>query len=206
MSAQEVAMAPIRDRTDNLAWEETLARLRAYVGRRVGDAHLAEDITHDVIVRSIAAGALETVDNPIAWLYRSASNAVTDHYRTRRRFERIDERTAGIDDGGLDGGDDDTMRELARCMQPLVAQLDPMYRQAVELVDLAGRSHADAARDVGISVSGMKSRVQRGRRHLRHLISLCCDVRTDRLGTPFDHRPRAACGCGDPPERSPGGA
>lgn len=191
-------MTPIRDRTDNLAWEETLAMLRAYVARRIGDPHLAEDITHDVIVRSIAAGALETVDNPIAWLYRSASNAVTDHYRTRRRFEPIDERIAGHDDEGhLDVGDGDTVRELARCMQPLVARLDPIYREAVDLVDLAGRSHADAAREAGISVSGMKSRVQRGRKHLRHLMSLCCDVRTDRLGTPIDHRPRAACGCAD---------
>ena len=104
-------MTPIRDRTDNLAWEETLAMLRAYVARRIGDPHLAEDITHDVIVRSIAAGALETVDNPIAWLYRSASNAVTDHYRTRRRIEPIDERSAGHDDEGHRAvGDGQTVR------------------------------------------------------------------------------------------------
>lgn len=187
-------MTPIRDRTADLAWEETLARLRAYVTRRVGDPHLAEDITHDVIVRSIAAGALDRVDNPIAWLYRSASNAVADHYRTRRWFAPIDERTAGVIDDP-DGEPNDTVLELAGCMQPLVAQLDPKYREAVELVDLAGRSHADAASAAGISVSGMKSRVQRGRRQLRHLMSMCCDVQTDAVGMPVDHRPRTQCGC-----------
>lgn len=189
-------MSPIRDRNADLAWEETLARLRAYVTRRVGDRHLAEDITQDVIVRSIAAGALDRVDNPVAWLYRSASNAVTDHYRTRRRFEPIDERTAGADEPSEEEPND-TVRELAHCMQPLVERLEPIYREAVELVDLTGRSHADAAREAGISVSGMKSRVQRGRRHLRHLMSMCCDVQTDVVGMPVDHTPRGRCGCSD---------
>ena len=39
--------------------------------------------SQDVILRSIASGALDQVDNISAWLYRSARNAVIDHYRTR---------------------------------------------------------------------------------------------------------------------------
>ena len=72
--------------TDRLdaSWAETLDRIRAFVASRVGNAELAADITQDVVARSVASGALERVDNPTAWLYRSARNAVIDHYRTGR--------------------------------------------------------------------------------------------------------------------------
>ena len=41
------------------------------------------------------------------------------------------------------------------------------YREALTLTELEGLSQKDAATMLGISVSGMKSRVQRGRRLLR---------------------------------------
>ena len=80
-------------RTDRLdeSWAESLDRIRAFVAARVDDPELAADITHDVVVRSIASGALERVDNPAAWLYRSARNAVIDHYRTRHVHEPLDD-------------------------------------------------------------------------------------------------------------------
>ena len=55
------------------------------------------------------------------------------------------------------------LQELAACMAPMIRQLPPAYREAVTLADLEGVSQADAAARVGVSTSGMKSRVQRGR-------------------------------------------
>ena len=81
------------DRDDlDVRWADTLDRLRAFVAARVEDREVAADITQDVIVRSIASGALERVDNPAAWLYRAARNAVIDHYRTRHRHDSLDRR------------------------------------------------------------------------------------------------------------------
>lgn len=78
-------------------WAETLDRLRAFVAARVEDRELAADITQDVIVRSIASGALDRVDDPVARLYRSARNAVIDHYRTRRASEPLTDLDAWPD-------------------------------------------------------------------------------------------------------------
>lgn len=178
-------------------WRETLDRLRRFVASRVGDPQIAEDITQDVIVRSIAAGALDRVDNPVGWLIRSASNAVIDHHRTARRHEPIDDHLGGRwDDHHLAEADSaDTVAQLARCIQPLVAHLAPAYRDAITWVDLEGRTQAEAATAAGISLSGMKSRVQRARRQLKGLITGCCEVEVDRRGGPTDMRPRASCGC-----------
>ncbi len=107
-------------RTDRLdaSWAETLDRVRAFVAARVGDPELAADITNDVVVRSIASGALDRVDNPAAWLYRSARNAVIDHYRTRHVHDPLDDADAWPDPGPTDNQPNEATRELARCLQP----------------------------------------------------------------------------------------
>jgi RNA polymerase sigma-70 factor (ECF subfamily) len=180
----------------DLQWGETLDRLRRFIGARVGDPELAADITQDILVRSIATGALDRADNITAWLYTAARNAVIDHYRTRRRH------VGGVDldhwpepdtSGNLPN---DATRELARCLQPMLGQLHPIARDALTRVDLEGQTHKEAAAQLGISVSGMKSRVQRARRELKAQLTSCCRVRTDSSGAVSDYSPnRDACGC-----------
>ncbi len=69
------------------------------------------------------------------------------------------------------------------------------YRDAVTLVDLDGRTHHAAAQLAGLSTSGMKSRVQRGRRKLAALLHDCCRIET--TGTAIDgYTPRTgSCPC-----------
>ena len=98
----------------NDSWTETLDRVRAFVATRVDDRELAADITQDVIVRSIASGALQRVDNPTAWLYRSARNAVIDHYRTRHVHEPISDPVRWPDPGPSGAEPNQVTRELAR--------------------------------------------------------------------------------------------
>jgi RNA polymerase sigma-70 factor (ECF subfamily) len=181
-------------RVTNLA--ETLARVRAFVAARTGDPELAADLTQDVLVRSIASGALDRADNPTAWLYRSARNAVIDHYRTRRSHEAVAELERWPDPGPADSGPNQATRELARCLQPLLSELHPTARDALTRVDLDGQTHQQAAAQLGISVSGMKSRVQRARRQLKTLLTACCQVEVDPAGAVADYRPRGRdCGC-----------
>ena len=187
-------------RTDQLdvSWNETLDRIRAFVAVRVGDPELAADITNDVVTRSIASGALEHVDNPVAWLYRSARNAVIDHYRTRHVHQPLDDADVWPDPSSTDSLPNEATRELARCLQPMLHQLPASARDALTRVDLDGQTHQQAADQLGISVSGMKSRVQRARRDLKALLEACCTVRVDRAGAVSDYQATApTCGCGD---------
>ena len=179
-----------------LEWAETIERLRRFVASRVGDRALAEDITQDVIVRSIAAGALDQVDNPLGWLIRSASNAVIDHHRTRRRGVPLDARVEPSGDDVEALLEPDERATLVGCVRPMVDRLDPVYREAITWVDLEGWTQAAAAEAAGISVSGMKSRVQRARRQVRSMITSCCAVEVDRRGAPTEvaHRGQG-CSC-----------
>ena len=185
------------DRRDQ-DWAETLARLRRFVLVRVGDPELAEDITQDVIVRSIASGALDRVDNVSAWLYRSARNAVIDHYRTRRAQDQDLGLERWPEPATRDDLPNDATRDLAKCLQPMMGALHPNARDALTRVDLEGQTHRQAAEQLGISVSGMKSRVQRARRELKEQLTSCCQVHTDRTGAIAEYVPKArTCGCPD---------
>jgi RNA polymerase sigma-70 factor (ECF subfamily) len=79
-----------------------------------------------------------------------------------------------------------------------VLPLDEPYRTAIQLTSLQGLTEADAATRVGVSVSGMKSRVQRGRERLRQMLVRCCSIDVDVRGGVSDFHLRAPGACGDP--------
>ena len=186
---------PVIERPD-ANWNQTLQHLRAFIAARVGDYEVAGDITQNVIVRSIASGALDRVDNPSAWLYRSARNAVIDHYRTRRIHEPIIEPDLWPDPDPQDEEPNEATRALARCLTPMLNELPDTARDALTRVDLHGQTHQQAAEELGVSVSGMKSRVQRARRQLKDRLTRCCRVDLDRTGAVTDYHPvNAGCAC-----------
>ena len=64
------------------------------------------------------------------------------------------------------------------------------------MVDLQGVTQQEAALRVGVSLSGMKSRVQRGRRQLRAVLEKCCRIDLDRRGGIAAYAARRSDGCG----------
>lgn len=70
-----------------------------------------------------------------------------------------------------------------------------MYREAITRVELEGLTTREAAEMVGISVRGMKSRVQRGRVQLRRMFDQCCEIVLDARNKVTGFTPRTAKPC-----------
>ena len=85
-------------------------------------------------------------------------------------------------------------KEKRRAEQKLQAATQPPspYREAITLTELEGRTQREAAEMLGISLSGMKSRVQRGRAKLRAMLEACCEIAVDARGKVIACEPRAA--------------
>lgn len=135
-----------------------------------------------------------------AWLYATSRHAIIDHYRKRRDTTAVDSLNdlvvAGLDGRSPGNEPKIVVQELARCLRPMVEALPRNYRQAITLVDLEGKTHQVAARLVGISTLGMKSRVQRGRRKLAEALHECCLIETAPVGTVKDYTPSSGdCAC-----------
>lgn len=183
------------------AWAELRDRMRAFVGRRVADPHAADDLAQDILLRVHARmGELRDSERLDAWTYRIARNAITDYYR--QRAARRETPTALQPDAPeLEAVDDqlqdehDVRAEIASCLRPMVLRLPQPYRDAIQLTDLGDLTQAAAAERAGVTVPGMKARVQRGRDKLRDMLDQCCLVATDRRGAPTALTRPADCGC-----------
>ena len=186
-------------------WAEVGTSLERFVRRQVSDQHAAEDIVSEVMLRIHQhLGTVDDQERVTAWVFRIARNAITDHYR---RYARRRETVGATDQGETAPADswlDDqeaALSDLASCIRPLVDALPPDYRRALELTDLQGLTQAEAARLEGVWVSGMKSRVQRGRRLFTAMVRNCCEVTTDSRGEIVDFQLRAdGCGCSPDPD------
>jgi len=86
----------------------------------------------------------------------------------------------------------------------MIEQLPDKYREAMMLTELEGMTQKDLSNQLGISFSGAKSRVQRGRGELKELLTACCHIEADHYGNTIDYHKvlttepgcdKAPCGC-----------
>jgi RNA polymerase sigma-70 factor (ECF subfamily) len=194
------------DAAADVLWTDLHARLRGFIGTRIGDPHAADDIAQEVLLRlHRGMGDLRVEDRLDAFAYRIARNAIIDHYRARASTKETpaqpDDLLTRIDTDGdtlQDPEGDGPRQELARCLAPLIRQLPEPYREALTLTDLGKLSQVEAARVVGLSVPGMKARVQRARAQVHELLTGCCDVALDDSQHITQVRRTGPCAC--PPE------
>ena len=175
-------------------WRDLRARLLNFIARRVADRDIAEDILQEVMLRVHRhAAELNDVSAISAWMHEIARNAIIDHYR-RAAVRRELPVGSGLEMERPTPSEPELFStearaELASCLEPVLARLAPIYREALELTDLAGLTQVEAAIHVGLTTSGMKARVQRGRAQVRALLTQCCEIALDRRGGIIDYRP-----------------
>ncbi len=160
-------------------WRALAAKLRPFVARRVPDRDV-DDVVQEVFVR-IQRGLPKLKDDQRLgpWVYQVARNTIIDHLRAGRRRPPTADALVDVPD---DRDDDDERRaeeDVAAFAGLFVAMLPSPYREALTLTELEGLTQREAAQMLGVSVSGMKSRVQRGRRKLRAVLEACCDIALD---------------------------
>ena len=143
-------------------------RVYAYIFRRVGDAHQAEDLTGDVFVRVIQAIKSERFWHTSfrAWLYRIAHNLVVDHYR--RQPAEIDK---ALDDG-LAATDDDLVTTVSKRLSqqelgPAIRRLTPDQQQVLALRFGAGMTAREVAEVMNKTVGAIEALQHRALAALR---------------------------------------
>lgn len=194
--------------TTEQLWESVRDRLIGFVSRRIDDPADVEDIVQEVFLRVHRhIDSVENADRLVSWLFQITRNVIADRYRARARRTEVALSEGGArviealsePPGAAVASDADTaQRELASCLLPMLRELPDKYRQALELVELEGHTQTAVAGRLGLSVSGMKSRTQRGRRMLRDMLLECCHVSMSAAGGVMDYEPiDGATGCRD---------
>ena len=172
-------------------WQEMNQKLRGFFRRRIGDAQLAEDLLQETFLRiHNGLASLAEREHLGAWVYRIARNTLVDYLRKGFATREIPtEDLTGTEDPFAETADED----VAWWLRQMVRQLPAKYQAAIELAELEGVSQREVSERLGLSLSGAKSRVQRGREQLKALLVRCCRWELDRQGGVVDYQPRSPC-------------
>jgi RNA polymerase sigma-70 factor (ECF subfamily) len=156
--------------------------LRRFIRRRVSDVHVAEDLLQETFVRvHRSIESLEATDRVAAWVYQIARNVVRDHHRraahTRQSLNDVDSLLDDEpDEAGIGQGN-------GRWLIEMIDTLPDRYRSVLRLSEIEGCKQQEVADQLGLSLSGVKSRIQRGRSMLKSLLESCCTFELSVRGT-----------------------
>lgn len=155
-------------------WEEIVsthsARVYRLAYRLTGNQHDAEDLTQEVFVRVFRSLSTYTPGTFEGWLHRITTNLFLDMVRRRQRIrfdaladdaaERLPSREPSpaqvFHDTHFDAD-----------VQQALDTLAPEFRAAVVLCDIEGLSYEEIAATLGVKLGTVRSRIHRGRSHLR---------------------------------------
>ncbi len=125
-----------------------------------------------------SVGTLADEDRLAAWEYQIARNVIHDHYRKKSD----DVSLADADPADEQDGMGHMRARAGEWLDELIRQLPDPYREAVQLSEIEGLTQLEVAERLGLSHSGTKSRVQRGRAMLREVLDQCCWFNFDQRG------------------------
>lgn len=177
-----------------ITWETYNEELRQFVGRRVNNAMDADDVLQDVLLK--AYRQQHQLDDPTrirAWIYQIARNTIIDYYRSKRAPYVLLDDWSDVIPAPID--DDKTNAEIIACVLSVVEDLPEKYRTALVAADLYEIPQNLLSHQLGVSYSGMKSRVQRGREKLRQMLEQRCRVEVSQYRD-LNHSPRTKVCCG----------
>lgn len=154
-------------------------QLKRFVQKRVKDSGNTDDILQQLYLKLYKnCEQLQGINNMNAWLYQITRNTVNDFFRENSKTVALAEDAEIADTNEQDL----VKQEIEALVRPLIQLLPKEYAEALLLSEIEGISQKEIAEKLGISYSGAKSRVQRGREKLKQKFMECCIVELDRDG------------------------
>lgn len=170
----------------NKIWKTYYPQLLNFVRRKISDKSIAEDIVQDVFLK--AQLKFETLKNPAkvrSWLFQITRNSIIDYYRREKPLIRLEENILFSESAE----EDNANKRLQKNVLTMICKLPVKYCEAIRLADYHGLKQTDIAKELGISLSGAKSRVQRARKMMKEIYTSCCHFEFDIYGNVIDYYP-----------------
>jgi RNA polymerase sigma-70 factor (ECF subfamily) len=169
-----------------MIWDDFSGKVRSFVNARISDRSSVDDIVQEIFLKIHNNIENLTDESKLStWIFTIARNTIIDFYRSQKIGQApLQEDIAGEDDACDSIG-----------LYDLVLSIPEKYSQALLLTEFDGLSYQDASANLGISVSGVKSRVQRGRNMIRDSLLRCCHFIFDKYGMIIDTQPAVCCCC-----------
>lgn len=167
------------------AWRAHGKELLAFLVDRTRDRHAAEDLLQDVFIKSMRQGqGFCSLENPRAWLFQVARNALIDSIRLAKPLAELPDAVPAAP-----SEERAPVEELDQCIERNLPRLNDEDRRIIQACDLEGQRVHAYAQDHQLSLAAAKSRLLRARKRLRDSLVRNCQVRFDAAGQVCCHVP-----------------
>ena len=149
--------------------------VHALVWRKIGDFHIAEDITQETFLK--AYQRLSTLKKPqrfASWLYVIAANHCSTWLRKKRLWTQSleDTNSAQLEKATYSGyviaeNERTTAESQREVVKKLLAKLQESDRTVITLYYLGGMTYEEISEFLGVSVAAIKNRLYRARNRLK---------------------------------------
>lgn len=180
------SLFPLSMVTTNEVWNEFSASVLDYFQSKVKDRHVAEDLRQDVFIKIHKhMDEVRQREKLSHWISVVMRNTLVDYWKTKtdKPLEKLPSLKADAEQ---------THEEhlAERCVRNMIRQIPEKYAAPLALSDLEGVKQKEVAEQLNLSLSGAKSRIQRGREMLKDAIQSCCKVELNERNEIVDYECR----------------
>ncbi|MEE9431102.1 MAG: sigma-70 family RNA polymerase sigma factor [Melioribacteraceae bacterium] len=152
--------------------------LTNYVFRFLGERDICTDIVQDTMIKFyIHKDSYKSFAKFSTWIYTIAGNLARNELKRRKRrviyslTNSDPEKQFQIEDKSLISPERATDSEIkGELVQKALLKVKPVYREVVILRDIQEFSYEEIAKMTNLSIGTVKSRINRGRKHLQKLL------------------------------------
>jgi RNA polymerase sigma-70 factor, ECF subfamily len=157
--------------TTELVWEQFSNRLHLFINSKVNNRDDAEDILQDVFLKiHDNLHNLQNIQKIESWIYQITRNTITDYYRKLdSHFHLPEDLMSQVDE-------QDLKKDISKCLIGMIDELPSKYKMPLRSSYLEHKTQKTIALEIGISLPGAKSRIQRGRSLLKNILKKCCNI------------------------------
>ncbi len=155
--------------------------LTNYVYRFLGEKDISTDIVQDTMIKFyLHKDSYKSFAKFSTWIYTIAGNLARNELKRRKRRvihslnnndDDSEKRNLQIEDKAFISPERYTDGEIkAKYVEKALKKLKPVYREVVILRDVQELSYEEIAEITNLSIGTVKSRINRGRKHLQKLL------------------------------------
>lgn len=151
-------------------YEQYLPRVFRYISYRIGDVHLAEDLTSDVFEKALTGFSSYRSDKASfsTWLLSIARHTLIDHYRVSGKRQTIPlEEPANMSSENTSPEEEAVRREELQKLQICLAVLRQQEQEIISLKFGAELTNRQIAKMLELSESNVGTTLYRAVRKLR---------------------------------------
>ncbi len=159
-------------------WDSLKESLFYFILKEVKDEELSKDLLQEVFLKvHVKLDQLNSPDKAKAWAFQITRNQIAEHFRKTK--DTVDLSVLSQ----VQISNDLEYEEINFCcFESFVNELPPKYGEVITLINIEGKKQLEAAEELNINLSNVKSRVYRAKEMLKQKFVECCQFDLDEDG------------------------